>query len=75
MEPVFVISQTGKKLMPTKKYGWVNHVLKDKKAKIVNRHPFTIQLQYKTKEYTQPLELTIDSGYNYVGVSLKSENR
>ena len=75
MQPVFVISKNGTKLMPTTRFRHVRHLLKSKQAKIINRHPFTIQLLYKSTEYVQDLELTIDSGYIETGVSLKSENR
>ena len=75
MEPVFVISNTGKKLMPTFRFGKVRHLLKDGKAKITVYSPFTIQLLYETPENVQELELTIDSGYENVGISLKSEKR
>ena len=75
MEPVFVISSTGKKLMPTFRFRKVRHLLKDGQAKIIGHRPFTIQLLYETTEYVQELELTVDSGYVNAGVSLKSEKR
>ena len=75
MSAVYVISVNGKRLMPTTRCGHVRHLLKDGKAKIVSRHPFTIQLLYKSKEYTQSLEIGVDSGYIHVGVSVKSEQR
>ena len=69
------MSVNGKRLMPTNRCGYVRHLLKDGKAKIVSRHPFTIQLLYESEEYTQPLEIGVDSGYIHVGVSVKSERR
>ena len=75
MEPVFVISNTGKKLMPTFRFRKVRHLLKDGQAKIIGYRPFTIQLLYETPENIQELELTVDSGYVNVGVSLKSEKK
>lgn len=75
MSTIYVMSVNGKHLMPTNRCGHVRHLLKDGKAKIVSRHPFTIQLLYKSEEYTQPLEIGVDSGYIHVGVSVKSEKK
>lgn len=70
---VYVISKSGKPLMPTKRYAKVRILLKEKKAKVVQIKPFTIQLLYETKEYTQPISLGIDSGYTYIGFSAITE--
>lgn len=69
---IFVISNTGERLMPTFRPGRVRHLLKDGKAKIVKRNPFTIQLLYETGSYVQPVEICEDVGYNYIGISIKS---
>jgi len=63
---VYVISQEGIPLMPTEKHGMVRHFLKEGLAKVVRRKPFTIQLQYKSKTYVQPVTYGIDSGYAYI---------
>lgn len=66
---VYVISIDGKPLMPTSN-AKVRILLKQKKAKVKELKPFTIQLLYKTEtEYTQEITLGIDSGYNNVGFS------
>ena len=75
MSTVYVMSVNGKRLMPTNRCGHVRHLLKNGKAKIVSRHPFTIQLLYESGEHTQPLEIGVDSGYIHVGVSVKSERK
>ncbi len=72
---VYVISKSGKPLMPTEKHGKVRILLKEKKAKVVKRKPFTIQLLYETTEYTQPVTLGIDSGYSYIGYSAVTEDK
>lgn len=72
---VMVVSIAGKPLMPTTRYGKVRRLLKGGKAKIIGRDPFTIQLLYDTGGYTQPMELCMDTGYQHIGVSLKSERR
>ena len=74
MNAVCVISKNGERLMPTFRLGKVRHLLKDGKAKIINHHPFTIQLLYDSTEYIQPIEICEDVGYNYIGISVKSES-
>ena len=70
---VFVISKDGERLMPTKRLGKVKHLLKDGLAVIVQHDPFTIQLQYETTSYVQPIELCMDTGYEHIGLSVKSQ--
>ena len=70
---IFVISMHGERLMPTTNIRKVRKLLKAGLAKIVKHHPFTIQLLYETGNATQPIELTEDTGYQYIGVSIKSE--
>ena len=70
---VYVISKSGKPLMPTNRHGKVRILLKEKKAKVIQSKPFTIQLLYDSKEYTQPVSLGIDSGYTYIGYSAITE--
>ena len=41
---VYVISKDGQPLMPTPRFGKVRRLLKNKKAKVVSRCPFTINL-------------------------------
>ena len=48
-------------------------LLKKGKAKIFARNPFTIQLLYGCRGYTQPVTLGIDAGYQTVGYSAVSE--
>lgn len=71
---VCVLSNSGERLMPTFRLGKVRRLLKDGKAKIVKHHPFTIQLLYDSKTNTQPIEICEDVGYNYIGISMKSQS-
>jgi len=71
---VCVLSNSGERLMPTFRLGNVRRLLKNGKAKIVKHHPFTIQLLYDNKTNTQPIEICEDVGYNYIGISVKSES-
>jgi len=41
---VYVISKDGQPLMPTSRFGKVRRLLKNKKAKVIRRCPFIIQL-------------------------------
>ena len=55
--------------MPTSRHNKVAYLLKHSLAKVVKRTPFTIQLSYDSKEYTQPIALGIDAGSKFIGVS------
>ena len=58
---VYVISKDGQPLMPTENYAKVRVLLKQGKAKVINRCPFTIQLLYSSTNYTQEIALGVDS--------------
>ena len=70
---IFVVAKDGTPLMPTTNIKKVRKRLKTGKAKIIGHHPFTVQLLYDSEHGTQPIELCMDTGYQYIGVSLKSE--
>ena len=79
VEKVFVVSKSGKPLMPTKRLGKVGAVrepplLKSGKAKVFRYEPFTIQLLYETTEYTLLVTVGIDAGYQTVGFSATTKN-
>ena len=74
MTTVYVLSKNGKPLMPTTRCGHVRILLKEKKARVVERYPFTIQLTYETEEQTQPLILGIDPGRTNIGAATITEN-
>ena len=70
---VAVISKTGIRLMPTNEYR-ARHLLKSGKAVIEQYRPiFTIRLTEREDGDTQPIEYASDTGYQHVGVSIKSE--
>lgn len=71
---VYVLSHTGKALMPTAHYGKVKHLIREGKARVVRREPFTIQLLYDNTEYTQPITLGVDAGTTHVGLSAINES-
>ncbi|MDD2555729.1 MAG: RNA-guided endonuclease IscB, partial [Syntrophaceticus sp.] len=70
---VYVLSHTGSPLMPTKRYGKVRRMLKNSQARVIKAKPFTIQITYETTNYTQPVTLGIDAGYQTVGFSAVTE--
>ena len=72
---VYVLSASGIPLMPTQRYGHVRRMLRDGKARVVKRTPFTIQLTYESTTYTQPISLGIDTGSKHIGISAATENK
>ena len=50
-------------------------LLQAKKAKVVQRTPFAIQLLYSTTSYTQPVTIGIDDGGVHVGLAALSGDR
>lgn len=70
---VYVLSKNGKPLMPTNRHGKVKHLLKDKKAKVISREPFTIQLLYDSDTYTQNLTLGVDTGSATIGTAVSND--
>ena len=72
---VYVISQNGQPLMPTENHAKVRILLKNKKAKVIKRCPFTIQLAYDSTNYTQDITLGVDSGSKHIGLSATTRNK
>lgn len=71
---VFVINKQGKPLMPTRRFGKVRRLLREGRAKVACRNPFTIQLLYETTHYTQPIRVGINPG-NVMGFAVVVDNR
>lgn len=72
MTKVLVVNKYGRPLMPTTPRK-ARILLKEGKAKILARNPFTIQLLYGCRGYTQPVTLGIDAGYQTIGFSTVTE--
>lgn len=72
---VYVISASGKPLMPTERHGKVRRLLRDGKAKVVHRTPFTIQLLYETTCFVQSVTLGVDAGSKHIGMSATTEGK
>ena len=73
---VYVLSKDGQPLMPTTRFGKVRRLLKEKKAKVVRRCPFTIKLLYEPKtKITQEVVLGQDTGSKHVGTACVANRR
>ena len=72
---VYVINKDGQSLMPTERHGKVRRLLRDKKAKVVRRCPFTIQLLYDTTSIVQEVTLGVDAGSKTVGLSATTKKK
>ena len=72
---VYVISSSGQPLMPTENHAKVRILLKNKKAKVIKRCPFTIQLAYDSTAYTQEITLGVDSGSKHIGLSATTKDK
>ena len=48
-------------------------LLKDGKAKVLRREPFTIKLTYESGEYIQPLTVGVDTGSGTIGTAVVDE--
>ncbi|WP_277753321.1 RRXRR domain-containing protein [Parasutterella excrementihominis] len=67
-----MLNKRGKPLMPCSP-AKARLLLKEKKAIVVRRTPFTIQLTIATGETKQPGSLGVDAGYEHVGLSASTE--
>mgnify|MGYP000853597618 CR=1 FL=1 len=67
---VYVLDKNGQPLMPTQRFGKVRRMLRDRKAKVVKRCPFTIRLLYEPEtKIVQDVVLGVDTGSKHVGVA------
>ena len=66
-----VLSSTGIRLMPTSCYR-ARKLIENGKAVIHSHDPFTIRLTQRENGSTQPIEYCCDTGYQHIGISIKS---
>ena len=69
---VYVLNKHSKPLMPCSPRK-ARVLLKQDKAKVVKRFPFTIQLLYGSSSYKQDIALGVDPGYSNIGLSAVTE--
>lgn len=72
---IYVISKDGQPLMPTERHGKVRRLLRDMKAKVVRRCPFTIQLLYDATTIVQEVTLGVDAGSKTIGLSATTNKK
>ena len=68
MYSVYVLNKHGRPLMPCSP-AKARHLLKDGKAVVKHRTPFTIQLVYGSSGYKQEVILGVDAGSKTIGLS------
>lgn len=71
---VYVLNIHGKPLMPCKP-AKARHLLRDEKAKVVKRTPFTIQLLFKCDDVIQDIVLGVDTGSKHIGLSATTKDK
>lgn len=72
---VYVINMDGEPLMPSRRCGKIRRLLRDGRAEVVRRTPFTIRLLYNTGGAVQDVTLGVDSGSAVVGISAATDSR
>ena len=70
--PVYVLNKHGQPLMPCSP-AKARRLLKEGKATVKKRTPFTIQLRYGSSGYKQPVILGVDAGSKTIGLSACTE--
>ena len=71
---VYIVNSHGEPLMPCKP-SKARRLLKQKKAKVIKKEPFTIQLLYGSTGYKQQINLGIDCGSKMIGVSATTKTQ
>ena len=73
---VYVLKQNGQPFMPTERFGKVRRLLKEKKAEVVRREPFTIKLLYEPEtDVVQECYCGVDTGSKHIGVAVVGNDR
>ena len=72
---VYILSKNGQPLMPTEDHRKVRLLLKNKKAVVTKRTPFTIRILGTSHNYKQLVTLGIDAGSKHVGISVSTETK
>ena len=73
---VYVLDSDGKPLMPTQHHGKVRHMIRDGRAEVVKRTPFTICLTYKPETHcVQAVTLGVDAGSKNIGLSATTDSK
>ena len=70
---IYILSVSGKPLMPTRRKNHIQRLLNRGKARIVSKKPYTVQLKYETDEVVQNLYGGTDPGRTNIGNAVVSE--
>lgn len=70
MQYVYVLNKHGEPLMPCSPRK-ARLLLKQKKACVIKRTPFTVKLLHGSAGYKQPVTLGVDAGSKHIGISYK----
>lgn len=71
---VYVQNIAGSPLMPCCE-AKAKHLIKEHRAGIVKKAPFTIRLRFVVDDITQPVTLGVDAGYKTIGLSASTEGK
>lgn len=75
MTNIYLLDVNEKPLMPCHDSAFIRHKLKNKEARVVRSHPFTVQLLYEVRnKYKQDITLGVDAGYKHIGFSASTES-
>ena len=74
MQYVYVLNKHGEPLMPCSPRK-ARLLMKEKKATVAKRTPFTIRLRYGSSGYRQQITLGVDAGSKHIGMSACTETR
>ena len=73
---VYVLKQNGQPFMPTSRFGKVRRLLKEGKAKVVRKEPFTIRLLYEPEtDVVQECYCGVDTGSKHIGVAVVGNDK
>ena len=73
---VYVLKQNGQPFMPTERFGKVRRLLKEGKANVVRREPFTIKLLYEPEtDVVQECYCGVDTGSQHIGVAVVGNDK
>ena len=73
---VYVLKQNGQPFMPTERFGKVRRLLKEGKARVVRREPFTVKLLYRPEtDVVQECYCGVDTGSKHVGVAVVGNDK
>ena len=72
---VHVLDINGNPLMPTERHGKVRRLLREGRAAVVRRTPFTIRLLYEVPGFVQDVTLGVDAGSKTVGLSASAKTK